>query len=280
MAASRGEADVVPHMSDAQQAIGGAAVELEALPSSSVSASGAHPYPTEGVDPGSSMAHSSEMPPSSTSAAAIASEALPSTSHPSPPSNPTKPDLSTTTATGEPDHAPLTRLQTEYLGPAVDSISTTIPVPNPSSTPSTGPTLHINLMLTTGAKHPYTLSEKYLTSRGAVPAGTGKADFNPMGLTGYKLKELIWTDWRREWEPRPVEPGRIRLICMGKMVEDGKMLKDYAFALDRPNIVHMTVKPADFDDPEEGTQKHAGKGGSIRVRDPGEGGAGCRCVIL
>jgi len=56
---------------------------------------------------------------------------------------------------------------------------------------------------------------------------------------------------------------------------------DYSFTLTRPNVVHMTVKPADFDDPEEHGGKHVGKGGgSIRTRDGGEGGAGCRCVIL
>ena len=56
---------------------------------------------------------------------------------------------------------------------------------------------------------------------------------------------------------------------------------DYNFNLKETNVVHMTVKPADFFDEDEGTgAKHHGKSGSIRVRDGGEGGAGCRCVIL
>ena len=47
---------------------------------------------------------------------------------------------------------------------------------------------------------------------------------DPRGLSGYKLKELIWTDWRNEWEARPAAPGSIRLIIWGKMIDDKKTL--------------------------------------------------------
>lgn len=55
---------------------------------------------------------------------------------------------------------------------------------------------------------------------------------------------------------------------------------DLPFKMDDTNVVHMTVKPADFIDEEENIGKGTGKGHSIRGRDDGEGGAGCRCVIL
>jgi len=55
---------------------------------------------------------------------------------------------------------------------------------------------------------------------------------------------------------------------------------DYSFGMDKTNVVHMTVKPADFGEDEETAGKHGAKGGSIRTRDGGESGAGCRCVIL
>lgn len=103
--------------------------------------------------------------------------------------------------------------------------------------------------------------------------------FDPRMISGYKLKELIWTDWRSEWEPRPAAPGSIRLINMGQMVDDKKTLNDYRFTLDAANVIHMTVKPADFGDDEE-TAGKGGKSASIRQRDSGDGGAGCRCVIL
>ena len=56
---------------------------------------------------------------------------------------------------------------------------------------------------------------------------------------------------------------------------------DYNFSLETTNVVHMTIKPSDFDnDYDAAGGKHLGKGGSIRARDGGESGAGCRCVIL
>lgn len=115
-----------------------------------------------------------------------------------------------------PSHAPTpTRKQSEALGPATES---------PTAAPaSSGPALSITLMLTTGARHPYKIDEKYLSARDTVaraPDGT----FDPRMISGYKLKELIWTDWRSEWEPRPAAPGSIRLINMGQMVDDKKTL--------------------------------------------------------
>ena len=78
-------------------------------------------------------------------------------------------------------------------------------------------------MLTTGARHPYKIDEKYLKNRNCeVRKEDGTLD--PRGLSGYKLKELIWTDWRNEWEARPVAPGSIRLIIWGKMIDDKKSL--------------------------------------------------------
>jgi hypothetical protein len=92
-------------------------------------------------------------------------------------------------------------------------------------------------MLTTGARHPYKIDEKYLRSRkvdtlgderkGSVEGegeGAG-ATFDPREISGYKLKELIWTDWRSEWEPRPASPSSIRLIILGRLVEDKAALK-------------------------------------------------------
>lgn len=97
-------------------------------------------------------------------------------------------------------------------------------------------------MLTTGARHPYKIDEKYLRSRkvelkslnpssaeeggeGNKEGGASAIDFDPREISGYKLKELIWTDWRSEWEARPVSPSSIRLILLGRLVEDKVALK-------------------------------------------------------
>ncbi|KAK4543538.1 hypothetical protein LTR36_005433 [Oleoguttula mirabilis] len=252
MASHAAEAAAAP-LSIADDTPVSAPVELSALPSSSLERA---LHPTDQVDPTTPIAQTSAdeaLPPSSTPAVIEA----PSTSQPQ--------------HTSEPAPAPLTRKQTEALGPATEA-----PIAPPAST---GPVLSITLMLTTGARHPYKIDEKYLRNRNCQ-ALASDGTFDPRELNGYKLKELIWTDWRNEWEPRPAAPSSIRLIIWGKMLDDKKMLSDYNFNLDTTNVVHMTIKPADFGEDDEGAGgKHAGKGGSIRARDGGEGGAGCRCVV-
>ncbi|KAI6811406.1 hypothetical protein KC332_g12047 [Hortaea werneckii] len=234
------------------------------------------------------------------------SAATTSSSPPAPqPSHPdsTHPDTAATPAptTNPPPSEPSqdrpthTRKPSEALGPATET-----PITSPPTNTSTGPVLLITLMLTTGQRHPYKIDEKYLANRNTTTTKTGE-DFDPLSLSGYKLKELIWTDWRNEWEPRPAAPGSIRLIIYGKMVEDKKSLSDYNFNLATNNILHMTVKPADFgdDDDAAGSAKQNTKSSGLVGRrhrrrqqqgdaaatggDEGEdggGGAGCRCVVL
>jgi hypothetical protein len=55
---------------------------------------------------------------------------------------------------------------------------------------------------------------------------------------------------------------------------------DLPFKLDDSNVLHMTVKPADFLEDDDTAGKGTGKGHSIRGRDGEDRGAGCRCVIL
>ncbi|KAM0717245.1 hypothetical protein Q7P37_007097 [Cladosporium fusiforme] len=176
-------------------------------------------------------------------------------------------------ASKQPTHPDLSRSQTAELALGPDG------EPAPVTDPSV-PALRITLMLTTGARHAYTISQKYLTSR-KVTAVDASGNFDPREMSGYKLKELIWTDWRAEWEARPRDPSSIRLIIMGRMIDDKVALKDLPFSLPSANVVHMTIKPADLlDDEAEGGAKSGSKG-SIRANNSGEeGGAGCRCVIL
>jgi hypothetical protein len=71
------------------------------------------------------------------------------------------------------------------------------------------------------SRHPFRISEKYLTKRSVpVPGVTEDGRTDPMSITVYTLKELILRDWRKEWEAPPREPVSIRLIYFGKMLED------------------------------------------------------------
>lgn len=83
----------------------------------------------------------------------------------------------------------------------------------------------IMLLLTSGARHPFRIDEKYLSKRNVTVTGKtedGKVD--PFSITVYTLKELILRDWRKEWDQPPREPSAIRLIYFGKLLEDRNQL--------------------------------------------------------
>lgn len=78
----------------------------------------------------------------------------------------------------------LDRTETEAIGPSTDT-----PAANPDNT--NGPVLVIMLLLTTGARHPYKIDERYLKKRNVTIEG-----MDPYNISVYTLKELIWRDWR------------------------------------------------------------------------------------
>ncbi|KAK3324776.1 ubiquitin-related domain-containing protein [Cercophora scortea] len=134
----------------------------------------------------------------------------------------------------------------------------------------------ITLLLPTGARHPYRIDEKYLSKRNVeIPDVTESGQRDPFSISIYKLKELILREWRDEWDGKPASPSSIRLIHFGKLLDDKEQLKKYQFSADSPNVVHMSVKPAEMvEEDEAGKTKGTSQGGRSR-----EGGGGC-CVIL
>ncbi|KXX78637.1 Membrane-anchored ubiquitin-fold protein 1 [Madurella mycetomatis] len=139
----------------------------------------------------------------------------------------------------------------------------------PPAIPADSPVCTITLLLPTGARHPYRIDEKYLTKRNVeIPDVTDSGAKDPFSISVYKLKELILREWREEWEGKPASPSSIRLIHFGKLLDD----KEH---VDSPNVVHMSVRPAEMLEEEE-----AGKGKtSTREGRTREGSGGC-CVIL
>ena len=84
------------------------------------------------------------------------------------------------------------------------------------------------------------------------------------------------TDLRNdaEWDAKPSNPESIRLIFMGKMLNDTSRLTDNGFTNSiTPQIVHMAIKPQEFVDEEEAAKALG------RDRDGNERSPGCRCVI-
>lgn len=99
------------------------------------------------------------------------------------PSESTQPAPSSSAAA--PARNELSRTETEAaLGPSTDG-----PAANPDH--SNGPTVVIMLLLTTGARHPYKIDEKYLKKRNVTVE-----EMDPYNISVYTLKELIWRDWR------------------------------------------------------------------------------------
>ncbi|KAI3401407.1 hypothetical protein diail_11491 [Diaporthe ilicicola] len=145
-----------------------------------------------------------------------------------------------------------------------------------TSNPADGPVCNITLLLPTGARHPYKIDDKYLAKRNVeVPELTESGKKDPFSVSVYKLKELILREWRDEWEGKPASPSSIRLIHFGKLLDDKEQLKKYQFSREIPNVVHMSVKPAEMVEEDEAGK---GKSGSSGGRNS-EGGSGC-CVIL
>lgn len=76
------------------------------------------------------------------------------------------------------------RSETEAIGPSTDT-----PAVKPDN--ATGPVVVITLLLTTGARHPYKIDERYLKKR-----NVNVENMDPYNISVYTLKELIWRDWR------------------------------------------------------------------------------------
>ncbi|KAJ5894220.1 hypothetical protein N7495_005911 [Penicillium taxi] len=136
----------------------------------------------------------------------------------------------------------------------------------------TGPSLVITLLLTTGSRHPFTIDGKYLRKR-----NVNVENHDPFAMSVYTLKELIWREWRDDWEPRPSSPSSIRLISFGKLLVDKSPLSESKFNHDAPNVLHMTVKPQEIVDEEDAK---GAKAQYNRENETSERSPGCRCVIL
>ncbi|KAI9800307.1 MAG: hypothetical protein M1833_003421 [Piccolia ochrophora] len=79
---------------------------------------------------------------------------------------------------------PINREQSTAIGPSSDQ-------PTFKETDSVGPMLMITLLLTSGARHPYKIDDKYLKKR-----SVNAAENDPFNISVYTLKELIWREWR------------------------------------------------------------------------------------
>lgn len=72
------------------------------------------------------------------------------------------------------------------IGPSTDQ-----PILIPKEPEALAPSLMMTLLLTTGARHPFKIDEKYLKKRNVNVTAN-----DPFNMSVYTLKELIWREWR------------------------------------------------------------------------------------
>ncbi|CUS15763.1 unnamed protein product [Tuber aestivum] len=204
------------------------------------------------------------------------------------------------------------------ISPGSTTEDSTPPPPPPEMKPPSSslpitpskPSLSITLLLISGVRHQFLINEPYLESHSVI-GGTGKDSLkDPFEMSVWQLKECIWKDWQDEWDQRPASALFIRLIHFGRMLDDKQHLKgtnyfpyvnyphctrvarvsvwkveflttkiiDCKLNQDLPNVVHMTIRPAETGD-DEMTQRSAKVGFGSRQRDD-QRSPRCRCVIL
>lgn len=119
------------------------------------------------------------------------------------------------------------------IGPSPDTVlAVSAPAPDINTT---NPVCIITLLLTSGARHPYKLDEKYLAKRNVdVPGVTPSGKKDPFSISVYTLKELILREWRDEWEAQPSSPSSIRLIYFGRLLDDKTPLKGTEMLVEMP----------------------------------------------
>ncbi|EER38384.1 conserved hypothetical protein [Histoplasma capsulatum H143] len=186
--------------------------------------------------PGTSTTIRENTPPSPTSQPhdATASQSAPTTTTNTEP--PPQQIQSATQPTSETE-------ETKQCSPAVGP-SSELPGATGKELEDPGMVLNIDLLLITGARHPFKIDAKYLRKRQVdVP------DFNPYAMSVYTLKELIWREWR----------------------------SDLRLTHNAPNVIHMTIKPQEVVDEEDAKATRSTSG---RERDGGDYSPRCRCVIL
>ncbi|KAF3179676.1 hypothetical protein TWF106_002849 [Orbilia oligospora] len=158
-----------------------------------------------------------------------------------------------------------------------NAITSSLGLPDSStSEEDPSPGIVITLLILSGARSTFTLNPGYI-KRHNVPHE------DAMMMTVYNLKECIWRDWKEEelMTKQPASPHLIRLILLGRLLEDKSLLKDCRLQLESPNVVHLSLRPADIAEDEVTTKsgKFTGFNGN-NGRTGERPSPGCRCVIL
>ncbi|KAF3100113.1 hypothetical protein TWF706_006225 [Orbilia oligospora] len=159
-----------------------------------------------------------------------------------------------------------------------NAITSSLGLPDSStSEEDPSPGIVITLLILSGARSTFTLNPGYI-KRHNVPHE------DAMMMTVYNLKECIWRDWKEGkfilWPFKTSEHAANITLFLG-LLEDKSLLKDCRLQLESPNVVHLSLRPADIAEDEVTTKsgKFTGFNGN-NGRTGERPSPGCRCVIL
>jgi len=176
--------------------------------------------------------------------------------------------------------------------------------------PDFGTTILFDLLFAaTGARYRYALTEEHLSEKTLSKLPLNEV-MDPSAISVYKFKELLLGQWQDGqflqqnskyrrltsvligWGEKPAAPSSLRLIYFGKLLGNNAALGgmhapivlimrvltnvqlEHNFRRNgTANVMHVSVKPADFPDDEEG-----GKGKGAASIDAA--GSRCRCCIM
>ncbi|ANB12973.1 hypothetical protein AWJ20_1251 [Sugiyamaella lignohabitans] len=137
--------------------------------------------------------------------------------------------------------------------------------------------LELTLLLISGLRVKIKIDDNYMQTH-SIPITA------PESMTVGSLKSSLFSSWQDEWGSAPTTTGLIRLIHLGKILEDQQTLEECSLTSSKShNVVHLSVKPESFEmeAPTKVKSRSGFRGG--RSGDQREGqsrGSSSCCIIL
>jgi hypothetical protein len=99
----------------------------------------------------------------------------------------------------------------------------------------------LTLLLISGLRSTIVLDSDYITHHSLHVS-------KPEWITIQSLKDGLFNSWKDEWGNLPPSTQNIRLIHLGKILEESQTLEDCGITpLSVHNVIHLTVKPESFE---------------------------------
>ncbi|KAK9461013.1 uncharacterized protein V1516DRAFT_674749 [Lipomyces oligophaga] len=99
--------------------------------------------------------------------------------------------------------------------------------------------LYLSLLPLSGVRVALSLDQDYITKHGIRAPG-------PDAMTVLDLKECLLADWSLDWGDFPGDTDHIRLIYLGRLLDDKDSLLDSRLSRSGHNVIHLSTRPSSF----------------------------------